>query len=201
MNKDFWDQRYAEEGYAYGTEVNEFLKSQAHLLKPGARVLAVGDGEGRNGVWLAEQGMQVVSVDYSQAGLAKAREMAAARDVPLETLCVDLFHWDWPVQAFDLIVVVFVHFPPQHRLAMHQAMYTALQPGGLIIMEAFTKDQLAYSSGGPPVAEMLYTPQMMREDFAQGEIVLLDERITSLVEGKYHSGDGAVLRLIVRKTP
>jgi 2-polyprenyl-3-methyl-5-hydroxy-6-metoxy-1,4-benzoquinol methylase len=196
---EFWDRRYAAEDYAYGTEPNAFLVSQAGLLRRGMRCLAVGDGEGRNGVWLAEQGMEVTSVDSSSVGLGKARALAASRGVHVRTECVDLFTWSWPQQAFDCVVAIFVHFPPEHRARLHRAMWEALVPGGLVIMEAFTPDQLQYKSGGPPVREMLYTLDTLKADFPDGRRLLLEEQTTELSEGTYHRGTAAVVRLVVQK--
>lgn len=197
--KEFWDSRYGEPGYAYGTEPNAFLASQKPLLKPGARALAVADGEGRNGVWLAEQGLDVLSVDASAVGLEKVRKLAAERGVVIRTEQADLTRWSWPQGTFDAVVAIFVHFPPDVRAHMHHAMLAALKPGGVLIFEAFTPDQLHYKSGGPPVREMLYTASMLREDIAAaGDILLLEETTTELDEGKYHRGTGAVVRLVVR---
>lgn len=197
--KDFWEQRYSEEGYAYGTAPNAFLSSQAARLAPGMKALVVGDGEGRNGVWLAEQGLAVTSVDYAEAGLNKARGLAASRGVTLHTLCTDLNHWDWPVSEYDLVVSIFLHFPSTIRPVMHAHMLEALKPGGLLIMEAFTKEQLNYKSGGPPVEDMLFSRDMLAEEFSNAELLLLEEVVVSLDEGPYHRGDGAVVRLVARK--
>lgn len=197
--KDFWEQRYSAEGYAYGTTPNVFLAGQASRLAPGMKALVVGDGEGRNGVWLAEQGLEVTSVDYAEAGLKKAQGLATLRGIALNTVCADLNHWDWPVAEYDVVVSVFLHFASSVRTAMHANMLAALKPGGLLIMEAFTKEQLNYNSGGPPVEDMLFTRDMLAEDFSAAEIVLLEDMITSLDEGPYHSGEGAVVQLIARK--
>lgn len=196
---EFWDQRYAEPGYAYGTEPNAFLASQRHWLKPGMRALAVADGEGRNGVWLATQGLEVLSVDASAVGLAKARALARRRGVRIRTEQADLTRWDWPQAAFDVVAAIFIHFMPEHRTRMHRAMLAALAPGGLLILEAFTPRQLEYRSGGPPLREMLYTADMLRADFASAEILLLEETLTELHEGAYHRGTAAVVRLIARR--
>lgn len=196
---EFWDQRYAEPGYAYGTEPNAFFASQRHLLKPGMRALAVADGEGRNGVWLAEQGLEVLSVDASAVGLAKAQALARQRGVRIRTEQADLTRWDWPQAAFDVVAAIFIHFMPEHRARMHRAMLAALVPGGVLILEAFTPRQLEYRSGGPPVREMLYTADMLRADFAPAEILLLEETLAELEEGAYHRGTAAVVRLIARR--
>lgn len=197
--KDFWEERYSEEGYAYGTAANEFLMSQQHRLKPGMKCLAVGDGEGRNGVWLAEQGLDVLSVDYSSVGVAKAGQLAASRNVSLKTECVDLTQWQWPVNEFDLVVAIFVHFNPELRPALHRNMLAALKPGGIIILEAYDKGQLQYKTGGPPVEEMLYSEAILKEDFAAAETLHAEHAIVELNEGKYHKGISSVLRWVVRK--
>lgn len=198
MSREFWDSRYGEPGYAYGTEPNAFLRDQSNRLAPGSRVLVVGDGEGRNGVWLASRGHDVLSVDASAVGLAKARRLAAERGVPLQTEEADLSLWRWPVAAFDAVVSIFLHFRPDIRARMHAAMLAALKPGGLLILEAFTPDQLKYSSGGPRDREMLYTSDLLRQDMKAGEILQLEEMVTDLDEGKYHRGPAAVVRLLVR---
>jgi cyclopropane fatty-acyl-phospholipid synthase-like methyltransferase len=199
MSSEFWDSRYREPGYAYGTEPNAFLVSQRHLLVPGMKVLAVADGEGRNGVWLAQQGCEVLSVDGSEVGLEKARELARERGVTIRTECAELTNWRWPQDEYDAVVAIFIHFPPEHRTRMHRAMYAALKPGGVLILEAFTPDQLQYRTGGPPVQEMLYTAEMLRRDLPQGEALLLEEALTDLDEGPFHRGRAAIVRVVLRK--
>ena len=199
MQREFWDQRYSEAGHAYGTQPNAFLVSQQACFKPGQSVLVIGDGEGRNGVWLAEQGLQVVSVDQSCVGLQKAKQLAWERGVELVTHCVDLKTWQWPQNRFDFVVSIFVHFPPDCREMIHHACLATLKPGGRLIMQAFTPEQLAYSSGGPPLKEMLFSEEMLRADFAGTDIELLETGLCDLAEGKYHCGEGAVLNLITRK--
>jgi cyclopropane fatty-acyl-phospholipid synthase-like methyltransferase len=199
MSTDFWNYRYAEPGYAYGTEPNAFLVSQKKYLKPGGKALAVADGEGRNGVWLAQQGLDVLSVDISEVGLGKTQELAADRGVSIRTEKADLITWQWPAQKFDIVAAIFIHLPPEVRARLHRRMFEALKPGGVLILEAFTPEQLKYKSGGPPVAEMLYTADMLRIDFAGGEILHIEEVITELAEGKYHRGPAAVVRLVLRR--
>ncbi len=197
--KEFWEQRYAEEGFAYGTEPNAWLASLAGLFRPGQRALVVGDGEGRNGVWLAQQGLEVVSVDMSQTGLDKARRLAEAKGVTLRTVCADLTEWDWPGNAFDFVVLIYVHFPPEVRPRLHQAAFQALKPGGQIILEAFTFEQLGNPSGGPPVREMLYDAALLKQDFPAAEWLELEECRERLEEGKYHVGDAAIVRARLRR--
>ncbi len=199
MNKDFWDSRYDEEGFAYGTSPNTFLTSFADSFKSGQHVLVIGDGEGRNGVWLAQQGCSVVSVDSSKIGVEKAKKLAAEKGVEIEAVCADLTEWDWPESHFDFVVIIYVHFPPEIRALLHDKVISCIKPNGQLIMESFTPEQLNYSSGGPPVLEMLYTAEMMKSDFKLLEIQQLEECITELNEGKYHCGEGAVVRLVAKK--
>jgi len=198
--KEFWEERYGEEGYAYGTVANEFLMSQQHRFSAGMKALAVGDGEGRNGVWLAEQGLEVLSVDYSVTGMEKARQLAASRNVRLTTECVDLTQWQWPVNEYDLVVAIFIHFSSEQRPQLHRKMLAALKPGGLIIMEAYDKGQLNYKTGGPPVEDMLYSDALLREDFAAAELLHAEHAIVELHEGKYHNGMSSLLRWVVGKS-
>lgn len=202
-NSQFWNKRYGDSDYAYGTEANQFLTQQQHRLKPGMKTLVVGDGEGRNGVWLASQGLDVLSVDLSPLGLKKAEELATQRQVKIETECADLTSWNWPKAAYDLVVTIYVHFAPEVRQRMHESMLETLKPGGLLILEAFNLKQLQYQteydSGGPKIPEMLYTPEMLQQDFTGGKILELRETITELCEGQYHQGKASVIRLILQQ--
>ncbi len=197
--RDFWEQRYSEAGWAYGTEPNEFLRSQGRFIHAGQSALVIGDGEGRNGVWLAQQGMRVLSVDYSSAGLKKARALAAAKGARIETEHADLGSWNWPTNRFDLIVSIFVHFAPVLRRHVHQSMVAALKDQGTIILEAFTPQQVKHTSGGPRDPVMLYSIDDLREDFSAARVELLEESEVHLEEGKYHRGTGAVVRVIIHK--
>lgn len=199
MEKSFWESRYAEQGFAYGTEPNAFLVSQKARFHPGQKVLLIGEGEGRNGSWLAGLGLSVTAVDQSETGLAKAQQLAEQQGVSLQTICADLTSWQWPKDEYDFVISIFVHFKPEQRGAIHRSCIAALKPGGQIILEAFTPEQLGHPSGGPPVEEMLFTEAMLREDFAEAEIERLEARETHLEEGKYHRGSAAVLRLIARR--
>ncbi|MEO0377180.1 MAG: class I SAM-dependent methyltransferase [Cyanobacteria bacterium P01_A01_bin.17] len=200
---EFWDDRYGESSYGYGTEPNQFLADQKYRLKSGMNALAVGDGEGRNGVWLAQQGLQVLSIDLSPVGLKKAQELAAQHSVQLRTECADLSTWDWPQDQYDLVVSIYLHLPPEIRQKIHSSIFNALRPGGLLILEAFNPKQIEYQrqydSGGPKIPEMLYTPELLRQDFANAEVLELTETTTDLSEGEYHHGKASVVRLVLQK--
>ena len=199
MKQQFWDARYAEEGFAYGTEPNLFLQSFKPRFHPGQRALMVCDGEGRNGVWMAQQGLDVLSVDQSLVGLEKAQALADQRGVHLETLCTDIYQWDWPVEGFDHVILIYAHFRESDRARIHQLAINALKPGGQLILEAYTREQISYASGGPKDPDMLYTEKLMREDFAKANISQLESLVAMLNEGKYHVGDGAIVRVVARR--
>jgi SAM-dependent methyltransferase len=197
--KEFWDQRYRESGFAYGEAPNAFLVSHERLYQPGQRALAVADGEGRNGVWLASRGLSVLSVDRSEVGLEKARALAEQQGVSVDTLCADLAEWEWPEAAFDHVVAIFAPFPPDMRQSIHRAMLRSLKPGGVLLLEAFSPEQMDYQSGGPRDPAMLYSGVMLREDFVDGDIEEIAETLTTLDEGPYHQGPAAVTRALVRR--
>jgi len=199
MQQRFWQARYSEPGLAYGLKPNGFLQQQAHRLPPGSKVLVVGDGEGRNGVWLAQQGMQVTTVDYAQAGVDRALALASESKVEINAICADLNDWSWPQTEFDVVISIYLHFPSALRPQMHQRMLVALKPGGQLILEAFNKDQLNYSSGGPPVADALFSAELLAQDFASTNMTLCQESVVELNEGKYHVGPGAVVRLLATR--
>jgi len=203
-----WNERYAGEDFFYGTEPNAFLVSQKALLKPGMRCLAVADGEGRNGVWLAQQGLEVLSVDSSHVAQAKAKKLAQQRGVAMLFEQVDLLQWDWPVLSsaegsendFDVVVAIFIQFvtSPQ-REQMFAAIKRCLKPGGLLLLQGYTPRQLEYRTGGPSQVENLYTEAMLRKAFADMDIVQLREHDSVIREGTGHSGMSALIDLVARK--
>lgn len=199
---NIWDRRYSEAEFAFGTEPNAFLAAQLSRLTPGQRAFVPGDGEGRNGVWLAGMGLDVVTVDASPVGVEKAKAMAAARGVRIDAQTADLGAWAWPEARFDVVAAIYLHFPPGERPAMHRRMLAALKPGGLLILECYSPRQLerrqAGSTGGPP-PEMLVQPSDLASDFAGADIELLEEVETVLAEGVRHVGPSTVVRAIVRR--
>ena len=194
---NFWDQRFAEPGYKYGTEPNAFLREQAARLPPAADVLVPGDGEGRNGVWLAGLGHCVTAVDYSTVGLQKARDLAARQGVALSTELADLSDWAPSPSAFDAVVLIYTHLPSAIRAGAHRRLALGLRPGGWLVLEAFHPAQLAHASGGPKDPDMLYTPELLNADFA-GLLgpVLTWQGETTLSEGPGHQGLAHVTRWV-----
>jgi SAM-dependent methyltransferase len=161
----FGDQQYSVAGYKYGEQPNAFVASQASRLPAYAQVVVPADGEGRNGVWLAQQGHIVLALDQSEVGLGKARLLAAKRGVNIQTACVDLTTWQPQPHSADAVVLTFVHLPPAARAAVHGKCVEALKPGGLLILEAFAPAQLPLASGGPKQLDMLFSLDMLRADF------------------------------------
>jgi len=203
---NYWDQRFAEAGFRYGTTANAFLREQASRLLPRSSVLVPGDGEGRNGVWLAQQGHRVTAVDGSSLGLAKARALAAERGVSIETAHADLSEWSPGEKSVDALVLIYVHFPPSVRATIHRTLLSALRVGGLLILEAFHPSQIGRTSGGPKDVTMLYTLDLLRADLAAVpdsafEELLAWEGETRLDEGPGHHGDALVTRLVARRIP
>ena len=195
-----WEARYAEPGYLFGTEPNAFLKSKAHLLKPGQKALAVADGEGRNGVFLAELGLDVLAIDISPTALAKSSALAKQRGVSLRTELVDLATWHWPVAAFDVVVAIFIQFsPPKVRAEVFARIKRALKPGGLLLLEGYRPEQLKYKTGGPSDVERLYTRAMLEQAFADFSSLEIEEHDSVVSEGSHHVGMAALIDLVGRK--
>ena len=195
----FWDAKYADDGFFYGTAANAWLTSQRHRLQPGMRALGVADGEGRNSVWLAEQGLRVTAVDASANAIAKAGRLAAERGVEVQHVRADLRHWLWPEAAFDVVMAIFAHFRPEDRAVVHRKMLQSLVPGGLVLLEAYSPYQHLYKTGGPSDLDMLYTAFRLQEDFAGAEVLELAEVTTELAEGRGHRGKSAVVRMVARR--
>ena len=195
-----WDDRYASDDYLFGTEPNAFLVSQRGLLEPGMSCLAVADGEGRNGVWLAQQGLRVLSVEASAAALDKARKLARERGVAIDFEQADLAHWQWGGNRFDAVAAIFIQFaPPALREQMFAGIKRCLKPGGLLLLQGYTPRQLEFKTGGPPVAENMYTLELLRNAFGDMEIMHLREHDDHIGEGTGHSGMSALIDLVARK--
>jgi SAM-dependent methyltransferase len=194
-----WETRFGATGYLFGKEPNTFLRAQAHRLPAGASALAVADGEGRNGVWLAEQGLDVLSIDYSPTALAKAQRLAQERAVRLRTEVADVTTWPWPKAAFDVIVAIFIAVEGPDRPAFFQNLKAALKPGGLLLMQSYRPEQLAYKTGGPPDAARMWTREILQSAF--GDLAELDirEHDSVLHEGTAHIGMSALIELIGRR--
>jgi SAM-dependent methyltransferase len=195
-----WNARFAAAPeYVFGTEPNAFLARQAPRLRPGQRALAIADGEARNGVWLARQGLSVTSVDFSPAAQEKGRRLAAAQGVDVTFVLSDLDSFDWGQARFDVVAGIFFQFcGPALRDRIFRRMRECLVPGGLLLIEGYTPEQLALGTGGPAEAENLYTEDLLRAAFAEMEILELAAYRAEMNEGS-HRGRSALIDLVARK--
>lgn len=194
---DFWNSVYGEPGYAYGTAPNDFLASVADRLT--GPILEVASGEGRNVVWLAEQGHEVHGVDASRVGVDKTLALAAERGVTVHAQVGDLATYTLGTARWGAIVGIFAHLPPPIRHRLHAAIADALVPGGLAVFEFYTPRQLAHGTGGPPVVEMLYEPDDLRRELVGLTLERLVELERPVIEGRKHTGTASVVQVLGRK--
>lgn len=196
-----WDQRYDTSDFVFGSKPSRFLKINSSCLKAGENALSVADGEGRNAVFMAEQGMRVMAMDSSSVGLEKARRLATERGVDVDFQLADLRNWDWDETQYDLIAAVFIQFAdPAFRAEIFDGMERALKPGGLLMLHGYTPKQIEYGTGGPPVPELLYTRDMLADRFSHWDILRLEDYEAELDEGTGHSGRSALIDLIARRS-
>ncbi len=195
-----WETRYAAPGYAFGKAPNYFLAARKGMLPRSGKALAVADGEGRNGVWLAEQGLDVTSVDFSPAAQAKAKALARERNVSVCFELADVHGWTYPESAFDVVVEIFTQFSqPADRARKWANMRRALKPGGLLIVQGYSPKQLQYGTGGPKQIDQLYTRAMLEDAFGSFRDVTIVEEEIELHEGTSHGGMSAVIGMTARK--
>ena len=195
-----WENRFGVPEYAFGKEPNYFLASCKALLPKSGRALAVADGEGRNGVWLAQQGLDVLSIDFSPSAQSKARALAAERGIDIAVEQADVHAWAYPDASFDVVVEIFTQFSsPADRDLKWAGMRRTLKPGGLLIVQGYTPKQLTYGTGGPKEIENLYTRTMLEDAFRGFDDVRIVEEERELHEGTSHGGMSAVIGLTARK--
>ena len=195
-----WDQRFSGDDYLFGREPNDYLRSKAPLLPAGGAVLCVADGEGRNSVWLAQQGHKVQAFDISEVGVAKARLLALEAGVSVDYTVADCEQYNWAAQSHDGVVAIFIQFAdPEMRSRLFANMVRALKPGGVLILQGYTPRQLDYKTGGPGQLSHLYTADLIRATFNDLQVVELIEYEAELNEGARHAGRSALLGLVATK--
>lgn len=195
-----WNERYAPDDYLFGTKPNAFLARDASRLAPGSKVLAIADGEGRNSVFLAQNGHRVVVTDISLVAIDKARRLAKERGVDVDFRLADLIDWDWPEEAFDALLVIFIQFAGSRlRNRMFDDLCRTLKPGGILLLEGYREEQLGYGTGGPQAIENLYSEQLLDAAFADWHIEVLASYDAEIEEGTGHSGKSALIDLVARK--
>lgn len=200
--KTFWDERYGSESYVYGHQPNHFFQEQLTVLAPG-RILMPAEGEGRNGVFAARQGWEVSAFDLSEVGRRKALDWASENGVSLDYQVIQAEEVTYPTGHFDALGLIFANFGASHRPEIHQKLLTFLKPGGWVIFESYSKEQLEYqkryNSGGPQNAEMLFSEAEIRSEFAGLEFVRLEKTEVVLQEGTGHQGPASMIRFVGRK--
>lgn len=195
-----WEARFSVGEYLFGERPNNYLASKAALLVKGSRALSIADGEGRNSVWLAEQGLHMDAFDFSPTAVAKAERLATLRGVHVGFKVSEIFAWNWGPAAYDLVAAIFIQFAsPAERARLFALIKATLKPGGLLILQGYRPEQLKYGTGGPPEEDHLYTEAMIRDALKDMEILELrcyDERVE---EGKGHAGMSALMGVVARK--
>jgi len=195
-----WNARFAHHEYLFGEEPNAFLRANAHWLQRGDSVLCVADGEGRNSVWLAEQGFRVSAFDFAPNAVAKAKRLAQLRNVSVKHELGDAYTWPWTARSYRALVAVFIQFlPPTSRDGVFAEMMSAVEPGGLFLLEGYRPEQVDYATGGPPRREHMYTREWLETTFSGWEILVLKDYDAVIGEGTAHNGLSALIDLVARK--
>jgi len=194
MNKEFWNKRYLEDDFAYGKAPNDFLQMQE--FPNGSKILCLAEGEGRNGVFLAKLGHEVTCIDYSESGIHKMQQLARENNVEIKTICANLSDVKLESNTWDGIVLIFGHFPEELRKQVHEQIYSALKPGGKLLLEAYHKDQIYFKTGGPMTTDLLYSEEEMKADFKAFTSLKIETKEREVCEGQYHFGKAAVVQVI-----
>ncbi|HEY5306506.1 MAG TPA: class I SAM-dependent methyltransferase [Pseudolabrys sp.] len=197
---DHWQQRYASDEYRFGTAPNAFLASQVKRLAKHGKALAIADGEGRNGVFLAEQGLDVLSLDFAPNAQAKARKLAAERGVALRVEQADVINWTYAADTFDVVAAIFFQFAaPPERDRIFAGIMRTLKPGGLLLLEGYGLKQLGYKTGGPSMLENLYTREILEQAFGGFASLDIREYDVEIHEGAGHGGMSALIDVVAVK--
>ena len=195
-----WDRRYSSDDYLFGTAPAAFLTRHARHLPKAGRVLSVADGEGRNSVWMAEQGLEVTAMDGSAVALEKARKLAVAREVHVAFRLGDVLTWDWGAAPYDAVVAIFIQFVgPEDRVRVFRGLDQALKPGGMLLLHGYAPRQVGYGTGGPPHEENMYTLGLLREAFQGYDSRHQADYDAEIDEGRGHSGRSGLIDFIARK--
>lgn len=192
---NFWDERFGKEEYAYGTEPNQFFKIQIEKLKPG-KILFPAEGEGRNAVFAATLGWNVTAFDPSIEGKSKADQLARKNNVSIQYFIDNYELVDFPLESYDCIVLVFAHMNPAKREEYHKKLMSFLKPGGVLILEGFSKNQIKKNTGGPRDIGMLFSEQELKSDFSSFSKIEITETDAVLNEGPFHQGTASVIRVL-----
>lgn len=196
----FWNERFAQKDYYYGKRPNDFLRQQIGSFAPASKILSLGEGEGRNAVFLAQHGHQVTALDAAQAGLEKAKQLAAEHHVAINTIQTQLQNYRLEPNQWDGIIAIFCHLPAPLRQQVHEQIKHSLTPGGIFLLEAYTPKQLEYGTGGPKNIDLLYDPEVIKKELSGLEMLHFEEVERDIHEGLGHRGLSSVLQIVARKT-
>lgn len=204
MSREFWDERYANEEFVYGKLPNKYFKEKIVELSVGKALFAA-EGEGRNAVYAATLGWEVTAFDQSLSAKKKAILLAENNQVTIDYLVSDLDNFNYESTSFDVLVLIFAHFPEEKRRIYHRQLTQTIKNGGYIILEAFSKNHMQNQKenpkvGGPKNIDMLYDLDEIKEDFQNFEFLEAYETETELNEGEHHKGKGSVIRILAKKT-
>lgn len=195
--QEFWNGKFSRDGYLYGLKPNTFIASKIKLFPRGSQVLCLGEGEGRNAVFLAKRGLDVTAIDASDIGLSKLQERASEDNLKINTHCMDLNEWE-PAHKYDVIVATYLHMYKDERASLFEKLEESLKEGGYFIGEFFSTKQLNFNSGGPKDEDLLYTIDDFKKHFGLCDKEI-KEQITILDEGKGHQGEACVIRVVIQK--
>lgn len=195
---EFWNNRYSSDEFVYGTEPNEFFRSEINKLPPG-RLLTLAAGEGRNGIYAASLGWKVDAVDFSSTARTKALRLASQKNADINYVTADLKDFEPECDSYDAVSMIFMHLNPEVSGKVHKRAVNALRSGGRIILEAYAKEQVGKSSGGPQNIDMLYSIEDINKNFAGLKTLNLNKEVIHLNESRHHSGEAVVIRFIGEK--
>jgi len=199
MSSVFWNQRYAGDELAYGEAPNEFLARMASRFPLSGTALDIGAGEGRNALFLASRGLDLLAVDQSEVGMQKTQRRARERGLSMQTRAVDLQEFDAEENSFDVISSIFVHLPATLRAAVHQRVRSWLRPGGVFLLEAYAPDQIRRNTGGPRDPSLLAPLEVILGELAGLEIEHQAALVREVREGRFHTGEASVVQILARK--
>lgn len=198
---DVWDQRYSKAGFAFGDQPNEFLEQHEGLFHPGQTALSLGEGEGRNAVWLASRIQSITAVDLSPVAMNRLQTRAADANLPITAVEADLSQWELTPDHWDVVISIWCHMPSQVRSRVHRAVVEGLRPHGIFLLEAYAPDQIQRGTGGPSDPDFLATANALKEDLQGLTILSLQTLVRDVYEGEFHRGVADVVQLIARKDP